>query len=637
LGSLNGTLLNGRPIQEAQVLPGDAVRVGKATLRFVSEEEQARPAEQAVMPVLEATPAVPPATATPSPSEDLRLETEKKPAGLDIPLPPPADADLAAVPNAPGYAEDDEATPVDLSTQPPMMANALALVPVGQAGPPAVAEAAAPPSGPTGGRFLASLSPRMRLLIVAIVAATLLGVVVIMAHRARMQRVRDANRLPIATYNSYIDRAVEIFREGKLEDAAVLLQKVAQAGTEGNRKTADIFREALLAEQKVQKDFAKNWERGQERWEELLKDSASTPRARELAQERFDRVQREAGNMTRFQKAEAAFKAGDFPAFFAAAEKVNEDSMFRPAIREMFAKAQAEVVKSYTAKADQAEQALKWTEAVDALQTVLKYAPAMAEHLKPRIEKLQTYETQRKDLAKASALLDQGQVDQARTILRSLAQNSPYREQAEAELERAKKIEAQAAATQLFDAGQGDKAMERLKTLGLETDTLARRIKSVMELHESMESAIESVEFARAKTFAAQIQQLEKNPRNWYRLRADSLLGGVEAMRQKKAQELAESAKAAHAKGEFNRARALVDEASMIDPASVEAVNFRSVLKKEAQREFNRALQLRDNNPQEALKIFEEALARLRPKDTFYTRTQDAIRECKEKLKAPAQ
>ena len=674
LGSRNGTFVNGRPVQEAVVHPGETVRLGKVILRFVEADEavplQAPPAatpdaqrptteevagdaaaDEALMPLIgevppqplppqppPPSPAVPPPPAPPAVTPgELRLETERTPEPMGVPMPPAAGAGslVPGVPDAAGFVDDDQPTPAEpsLDAQAPPSVPPGALVPVSQAAAGSTEVPAHTVSSQP--HALKKLSPRMRLALAAVVATTLMGIGVIWLHKARQQRAREGNRVPLKTYNHNIDRAVDMAKEGNDGHALKLLKKLAERGTVGNRQTAQIFVDALTHSHSLRNEFEKRWVNAQNSWEELAKYSGSTQKARTYAQERLQWIERESYNMARFKEAQAAYKKNDYANFFKFASKISSDSIFLEALKQTLTEAQGKMTRDFTAQAQRAEAEQKWQDAVAHLRTIAQYVPAMRASLEPRIAKLQDYERQRQDLARASRLLDQSKTNEATTLLRPLVESGPYREPARKEMQRATRIEAERDAARLYDGGSGSRAIALLKQVNAESEALGRRIASVMERYEAMNRAVKNVRYTLARTAAQQIQQLENNPRNWYRLKADALLGNVEAERQKKARELVEEAKAAHDREDYRRARQLVDEATKIHPQSVGAASFRGVLKKEAEREYNRALQFRHDKPSEALKIFQQVIDRLRPNDTFYDRTQNRIRECKQKLKAP--
>jgi len=477
------------------------------------------------------------------------------------------------------------------------------------------------------------LSPRMRLAIVGVVAATVLGMAVIVLHKQRLERIKQGNTFAPEVYNHHVNSAVDLCREENPAAALKLLEALAARGDRNNRKTAEIFMDALKASRDLKTDFAKRWEESERTWEELYKYSGSTPEAQMYAQQRLDWIKRESGNMGRYNSADAAYKRGDYPAFFEQAAKISEDSIFRDPLGRLMAEAQAQVVQDYTGRADRAEAAENWKEAADHLRTIVKFVPAMAADLQARIEKLVGYDKQSEDLANASAMLDKGQIDEAIAVLQRLAAGGPYRDRSQKELERAKKLEAERTATKLYDAGKGQEAMNTLKGLGAENDALGRRIAAVMERFDAMNKLAESLQFTTAKNAAQQIQRLESNPRNYYRLKADELYAGVDTVRRNKAREAAEAARGSYAKDKFRESREKCEEALRIDPQCAEAAQLIGTMKKDAMWDYNRALQLVDEKPEEAQKIFQQVMDRLAPNDNYHGLARDRIREIQEKLK----
>jgi S1-C subfamily serine protease len=155
LGSTNGTFVNGKRIEGAQVLsPGDTIKVGTTTLQVLSPEGDA-PQATAFSPTqpepgaqaTKATPTPPPPPAAPAPGAQA--------AGPPTPSPPPSPAPPGAAPGGP--------------SAPPTQAG-----PPG--GPPTAPPPTAPPSGRRGGfPVIPALIGGLVLLAIIVVAVVLLA------------------------------------------------------------------------------------------------------------------------------------------------------------------------------------------------------------------------------------------------------------------------------------------------------------------------------------------------------------------------------------------------------------------------------------------------------------------------------
>ena len=668
LDSRNGTYVNDRKVQEAEVRPGELVRLGNVVLRFVPTGEQAfgpprapaGPADHAIaaaptvedapavragsldeplMPIIEDVPqpagpaSVEPAPAqTPPPEEpDPPPEPASEPPPEPAPQEPPPGPDQAepeqpgfmvGVPDDAGYVEDNEPTPVSMEVESvrPAQSEAGALVPARIGEQPLQARSAEARIIESRPMVRSILTPRLIIILVAVVVLTA-AVIGVVLYRKRQEEIENSKGfISIAVYRSNVAKAVGMARDGKVSEAVALLNKLKRFRTRPELHTADQLVEALALITKSPEKFQANWQKAQDAWRHLA-EAADNVAVREYAALQAMRTNREALNMGYSKKSMQYLGKGEYVRFFKQVKKISSDSMFLPGIQKALVEARSSLVRRQREQADRQEKSQQWSAAIERLNLIGEHVPGMARRIEPHIERLREYQNQERKIQQVRSLMKRGQIDEARRALNDVPSSGPYALEKKRLSSQLGSRESQRRARSLYDNGRGAEALRILDGVGMAQSALANRIRTVMDLHNTMKKRLADHHFTQARNAAEQIVALERNGENRYRLEAQQYIKNTPEFKSKLARQLMAGALADRDAGRYGKARDNAAQALRLDPRLGEAARFIAAMKKEAIRIYNvEVLQLKDKDPQKALRIAKEVLDRLRPGEPYYLR-----------------
>ena len=667
LNSKNGTYVGSQRVKEARVPPGITLRAGNVSIYVDAEEPFAgslRPHPQPAAPGK-------PEAQTPEAADYLVEEERTAPAPAEAP------ADLDEIPDAAGYSEDDEPTPVDDSVaasaatdaaeagtrlvvrdnrwfvQDPASGTEVEIVPVGQAGeqpPPATSDqpqanlpvpiapaTALVPRGlpavpATAGEVEPSVSrpgPSKRLwLFLAVVAVAMIGATSYLWLAAE----DETETLPLRSYRAEVNAALQDFRNGKRDLAARKLQVLEKQRVSGNPVLAQILLDAFEADGRLlaPAGFRESWEDAQARWEEARDSSESTPAAQDLAGDRLDWVLRESENMACANDANRLFKSGKTAAALKRADAVDLDSLFREEAEALIANAQKTVIAAATERAKAAERAGRWTEAITAWRIVLKHQPEAAPRLRPKIETFHKYETEGRLLEEAKRLARERKYDQALAKLTGIGDGSPYK--SEAALFRRTCLDQRADYRGLsaYQSGNGPRALRILAEAGRKSTRNYTKIQAVVESMAEAQDALKAADFPAARTALTKIGQLESDRNNWYAREAQRILKEMPNRAADVAARLFAEAEADVRKRRFGEARRKYEKVLELDPSKGREVAARlGNLRRDAERDYNFALQLWRSQPDKATRLLEEVKLRVPPTDSYYRKADVLILKIK--------
>lgn len=636
LESRNGVWLGGQQIHEALITPGVGLRAGDVWLRF------------------EAEPAVPDDTVAWRPEELQPAPSHERPT-----------QDIGALaPDADNFEDDEEATPPAMIpaaaegpgdggrmivrgdrwyVRDPIGGEEIEIVPrdrigasdeattgalpVAGANLPALRGAApydAPYSRPAEARPLRG--PGLRGLYATrrqriILGATVLALLLVVTAALLITREPKVQWLSPAGYTQAADRAALLFQSGKRDEALQQLATLRIAPMQERRFLAQILIEAIAADGKALANLSgDDIEAATERWDEVSKSRESTDTVREIARARRAWLQDEEINLAAVNDAQAALAAGRVVDALRNAAAVPDGSLSRDAARQVI----DESVGIALAQAEDSARTRDWRAAVQTLLAVADAVPAKRPELDPKINEYRLAEEQRQNLIKAKHLSDDGQYAEALQLTEGIAEG-PYVQEASDLAVAIRRETASKEATRLFLDGEGDRALALLTEAGQQDSPLGTRIRAILQLRERYTEAIKADQFDQAEAALQEIIRRENAPDSRYAREAQRNLDNLPVLIQSTAALLVDKASLAVDQRDYRAARKDYENALRLDPASVKAREGLKALEISAIREYNIALQLPKDNPDQALLILYDVRDRLSPTHRLYSRAEAEI------------
>jgi len=650
LNTKNGTFIGFQRIEEARLQPGVRLRAGNCFLYFEEERTEPTPAHPPTAPDIEA--GVP---------EAEQFEEDEEPTPLDSRIVESAAADEPAgtrliVRDGRWYAQD------------PVSGIEIEIVPVqravseGSGAPPGPPMLLAPPDIAQGAQALPVhirtsvavarpgrlgqiwANPASRAILLVVVALTLVVIAAAtwfmwpspppepLTREVYLERLRAAMRHVQAAYAS---RA-----EGKPDREATELQ-TAIAGLDNlirdmrlrKQRPPDIVRmvrEALICDAAVARDFATGWDQAENRWDEVADYSGAPEEIRELARNRCKWLRAESANMALLNDAKRQFELGNYADTLEICGKVEPSSIFYPLAEPLRQQAHQALVQGALAKADEAERAQRWKEAVSLLRDAIEHEPALAEKLQERIARLERNDADATRISQASQAISNRQYAQALSTLEGVDASGPYASQAEDLRRQCRMNAAMQSANSAYVGGQADEALKILEEVGLKSSSLYMKISAVRDSRNKALQAMKEYNFHIAESNWNAIIGAEGDANNYYVQEAKRELALLPERKRQTAQQLADEAQEALRAREFESAQHKFQQALILDPNNASAQQGIAQLEKQAEMYLNMAINERD--PRRALQYLLDARAMLPPTHRRYPQIEREIQRLRERL-----
>ena len=673
LNSKNGLYLGSQRIEEAHILPGFRLRAGTVWLRFeqIEQSDEPRPVPAEPLPESWLGPAAVPDTLDelePAVPTDENFEEDEEPTPLDESMAQSLAADsgggatrlivrgdrwfvqdtatgmeVEIVPRETGTAPSPAqpaqpqpvptaAEPIDTSreSRPAAEAGLPALISTGTTVPQLPARPAPAAATPVRSRFRALLVDRrkVRLLLittVALIAVIALAVLLFMPEE-------PSEPLTGRRYRELADQAVAAFEAGNRDEAIAQLNHLQKQPAEGRQRLAAILLDAFATDGQAQQDFRKARKDVLRHWEEVRDSPESTEPAQELARARLNWIVRESSNMYRIDDAQAARKEGKLAESLSYALQVKKDSLFWKEAETLVESTVEAVVNTAATKAAEAEAARNWAEAIAGLEEIQQYReyyPELAAAADLKIASFQKYQEEQAVLERARALAAEAKFDEAIAQLAEITPDGPYAADAAALKDSCTSNVVVQHATNAYNLGNGQEALNLLETAGQKNSDLYRKIQAVLSHREKADQALAVHDFAMAVRELETIRQIESAENNHYAQNAKRDLDSISQLRARAAQTLMTEAEAAVRERKFKLARANYQKVLDLDPASRQkALEELENLRKDANKDYNLAVNtVKPTDPELAMKMLEEVKDRVSVEDKLYRMANDEIRE----------
>jgi hypothetical protein len=654
LNTKNGTFLGSQRIEEARLPPGVPLRAGDVWLRFETEEhEESRVASPSVpSPGTERG-----ATAPPGALGDLE---SRVPAAANYeqdeePTPSVDQQALAPGPAAPrsipGEGAEDDARVVVRDNRwylrDPETGLEVEIVPVQKDGAAPAAEAAAPPGAqlpariirrdetlaapatavraPEPGRFSTLMGDRKRR--VRVLLAALVGLTVLLVAAAALFKPKQIPPLARSQYRALIDRAVELFQTDPAA-AVEQLRALQQRPTEGDPRLAKMLQEAFEADSDAVKNLEKGHEAAEAKWEEVRKSSESTEAAVALARLRGDWFQSQVIDLRYLGDARDAIKRGEYLKALDNTASMDKAGRYAKEAEKLTQQATDEIMKVVAADAGQ----MRWTDAVQELNALIKARPELAESLQPKVAEYEQNDAQRKNIEEVQRLIQDSKFSEAGQLLEQIGKAGPYAKQAEALLMQIQTSEVRKNAQNAYDRGLGEQAVEMLTKAGLGEWQTTVRMRAVIKAKARADEALQGGRFAEAQAAWEEILRLEPAKNNAYAQEAQRNKDNIGAAKTAFAHKVVDEAALASRNHKYQAARDGYQEALKLDPANKEATAGLARMSKSALVDFNGAIALpRDTLEQvnEVLRELQSVRDRILTDDPIYVQVEREIAEVK--------
>jgi len=565
LGTRNGTFVGDEQVTEAEIQPGQIIRLGKMPVVFLADQPGAAAAMRPI---------------------DEELEGAREHEGADEP------------------------TPVDQSFAP---GSALPAT-VGEGGKLVPTE-----PGAAQGR------KRLKLVLMGAGVFLLVVTVALLA----LSRGRPPVRLTRAQYAGALRKAVALYRNGNADAGLQLLKKVRNMPSDVDTKTAQILIEAITADRGLASadTFKDVWTEAEKRWKELSEDSATPPYVRKLGEERTAWIGRESQNMYAYSDFLEHFEKKNWQTALRKAEAIAPDSLFRRAADDKVLQVRDNLADDLKREADQAFDGRQWQRAFSRYETYVKFLDETTPEIRSRMQECVLSQRESQAVTRAETFVNQQRYAEAATAIRAVRPSGPYAQELKSLQQRIGLGTAQMQARTAYDSGRADDALEILGKVGETTGNLYNRIRAVKKTWGDAEAAMKKAEFAKAQAAGRSILAMEPNEQNYFRREAQKLLASWQDQAATMAMRLVTRGQDSWREKKFSQARRFFEEARRVDPKGQQGIQQVRELKKEALLEFNKALNVKGTNSAEAVRIFREVKARLLPEDVYYNEADAWIRK----------
>jgi len=566
MGSRNRTYVGGVPVQEAVLKDGDEVTLGDVRLVFragAAVPVCGEPAAQAVAP----EPRVEDEESTP---EQGSLPARQGPAG------------------GPQLVERDGRWFVT----DPRTGRQVEIVPVERG---AAAPARRPLWGTTRGRVGLAAGA---LLVAALLAVGLL--------RGRRPASEEDSA---AAMGRYVDAALDALNRGDTE----LAKKVAQQALAlaPDSETARAIGELAELWDPWRENFFAHYRQVERALENLYQHHASHT-VDEFRREYSAWIERELEYSRRANLARRAHQEGRFEAAWLELKDIPEGSPVRERDAELFADVRAALHGYLEGGMRTAALRQNWAEAGQYARKLCEYFPEAKEKTAALLRLYRQYEGHAELMRKAKAALAQQNFEEAELALRAVPPDSPYHAEAARLIQRARAGGQYARALALYNQGDAAGALKELSSLQSDAaGALARHVRAVTDQRKAAIVAQQQGDLLEAEQRWQALAEMETDAQNYYRKEALRALEEMPRLRRDQARKLGEQAARAYQQGRWAEARQLYEKAAAVDPEARIGVAELRRLSSEGEWDYRRALNLRDTDPEAALRLFSKACALL--------------------------
>jgi len=664
LGSKNGTFLGPQRVSEVHLQPGVRIRAGNCFI-YVEEEGEDATAGAAERPATapapeEEAPVPPPMDLESRVPDDENFEEEEEPTPIDESISqavaaesdeearllvrdnrwfvqdPATGVEVEIVPlpggESPGPAQPEQARggPLAVGALRPAALPAVrapdragALVPV-RGG--VVPGAAREPSWL--GKLLTDRKKRRRLIAVTALCALAAVVATVL-----LKPKPPPPPISASFYRREILRAAGQYAAGNSDQALATLQRLQKMPMNFKPRLAEMFHQTILADKKMEIDFARGYEEAQKRWKEVREDSKTPAELREIAKKRSRWIDDEENNYLSLTEARRYLEAGDFASAERYARNVREDSIFRKQADPIIRQAHEAVIKGIIERAEAAVRRQKWPEAVATYKEAIEHDEGLADQLKPKVALYERYQRELTAYNSAQSLARGGRHAEALRQLDTIAKDSPYAKGAASLRAQCEASGSSQAALAAYNGGNGEGALKILDKAGLKSGGLYSKIQRVLDVRKQAWQAMKEGKFQTAENAWKTITGIESNKNNEYVKEALRELQYLPQRKRQMSEQFVKEANEALERLDYKAARLKFLEALLLDPDNQRAVEGRVQLRKKAQLEYNLALNDAPHHPEKALERLRIAAACLDPTDDRFQAVQRLMRSIKERMK----
>jgi len=617
LGSSHGTFVNGTRVERAELRHGDRLSLGGFELRF-ELTEGAHPYPQGTA------------------AEDIVVEAGQAPLEGE---PPPAPTDFPETP-------DEEQTPVDSNflPQPYTGGQEVALGPAMQPqlvvrdgrwylrDPRTGREVEIAPKGQEAAVAVPEVRrPNLRLLVLA-VAVAVVAVAAFAAIFLKQSPPPPGPRYSVADYNSHVDAAIELFEEGKLDEAKqqLTLALRKRPDLEAARHIARFF--SVVEASKGQADKL-DWEEAARYLESILDTPMTSDKAIAFAKDGLNWLDRERVALGIYNELLGKLRGSggaeeilvevyrdlqQLPEGTYAATKAAAETL--PRIRK-------QLYEKYVVRANSAKKQLNWADAIEYFRKAKPYSEE-PRALEAEIKECERLRTEAQMFEQAEEALKSQNYASARALYSRISGPGFYHSEAQrrlkeiqAILERKAKEEEREQVLELYKRGAGQQALQLLRKSDLQ-DLLyiAQRVPRLEKLLADGRKAEEEGRYGEASQLYSQALELEPDTENAYHRQAKSLL---DALRQRAPEIAAAMARSGYRKMITDPlgARGDFEQALNFDPENARAKRGLEQLEAAAKMLWNEGCVLEmEGKPASARAKFKRALLYAAPDGELHAR-----------------
>lgn len=466
-----------------------------------------------------------------------------------------------------------------------------------------------------------------------LIIATLAAVVILLFAAALFTSgdTGEADRqLSGAEFENRIGETLDALDRGDTEQARKLTDSLVRARPRSD--TAQILDEITKLWDEWQDNFFDNW-REMKRLLDALYRHRDSRRVESFVKEYRDWINRELRFSEIAEEARSAVDDEEYERAWETLQKIPRESVVREQEKELFDRIQDDLHKTLTKDLERAQNRQDWEQAQEVGNTIVKYFSDSGGKFEDKLEEYERYAEHAKTMEAARSALEDDQYERALQRLEDIPDDSPYSSEMERLRQRAKIGGELQRATELYNEGDAEAALDTLDKMDVQgADTLRRHIQEVMNMFEQARETQEADDLADAQELWEEILELETDRDNFYRRRAGRALEGMEEKRKNAARKLVQKAEQMYREEEYSKSRDLAEEAQDVDPDDEIGEEHLEKLKKQGRMDYRRALNLIDNDPEEAITLLERAIDLLSPDDKYYTWSVDEKRQLEREL-----
>ena len=615
LQSRNGTMLRGQRIGEATLEDGDVMRMGDLQLTFCAESADA-PAQAVSLG------SAPPVAGEPAPASPLPpregVEHDEEPTPVDATFVPQDAASKQAQLVAKGdkWFVQHTGSGQEVEVVPVMQSDAVSH-PVVDAQLPA----------PIPKHKKRGLSPLM-LGAIGIGGVILLMVVLVVA-KGKGKKPPPPRRMTTSEYDAEVEKALKHLESGDVNQAAPLLERAHQHYPA--RKFAKILLDLSSIWEDLQSDFSAVSEEAESYLDELEDSRLATPKVRAFAEKKRLWIRTEQRAEAAVHRALKLLERGEDEKALEKFNEVAKDTLIWKKHQTKVEELQNQIGDKYLRAANDASERKKWTEAITNFRKAKQFSGSLASLVDERVKECETNQKNDALMKDIRDLVGAGEFDRAKALAARMPRTPDYQrqlEQVEQRIEVGRKL---FQATGAYNSGEGDKALGILQGVASgAAQTLATKIRSVMDNLKKGLKAIEEERFREGAEILKAVESLENNNANSYRQQAVSALATWQHKARTIAGQLVSQGEQAERQRKFEEARKQYEAAKQMDPDGQAGNSKIRHLIEKARFQYNKALQYQRTDPPKALKIFEEAKSMLQPGDNHYDDVCQKIQELRD-------